>query len=153
MPRLSVLCLLIFCAAAQAQTYRWTDAQGRTVISDQPPPRDLQNVEKAGGKAQPDDGLPFATRLAAQKHPVTLYTSSECVNDCRLARELLQKRRIPFTETVVQTPAQIDELKALVGEAFVPSLKVGKQSQRGYSASGYDKMLDLAGYPKTGKTP
>ncbi|MFV5213642.1 glutaredoxin family protein [Azonexus caeni] len=154
MSRLLVLCLLLCCAGAQAQAYRWTDAQGRTVISDEPPPGQARNVEKAGGKAQADDGLPFATKLAAQKHPVTLYTTADCIDECRQARELLQKRRVPFTETMAQTAAQFDELKALVGDTFVPSLKVGLRSFRGYNGAAYDNLLDLAGYPPLpGKKP
>lgn len=153
MSRLLVLCLLLCCAGAQAQAYRWTDAQGRTVISDTPPPGQARNVEKAAGKAQPDDGLPFATKLAAQNHPVTLYTTADCLNECRQARELLQQRRIPFSETTVQSPEQIEELKRIVGDVFVPSIKVGSQSHRGFSADAYGRMLDLAGYPKAGKKP
>ena len=153
MSRLLVLCLLLCCAGAQAQAYRWTDAQGRTVISDGPPPGQARNVEKAGGKAQPDDGLPFATKLAAQKHPVTLYTMADCIDPCRQARELLQKRRIPFTEAKVTSPAQAEELTRVVGDVFVPSIKVGSQSHRGFNADAYGRLLDFAGYPQAGKTP
>jgi len=153
MPRLLVICLLLCCTGAQAQAYRWTDPQGKTVISDTPPPGHMRNVEKAGGKAQPDDGLPFATKLAAQKHPVTLYTTADCIEECRQARELLQQRRIPFSETMVQSAEQIEELKRLVGDVFVPSLKVGTRNQRGFNAPAYNNLLDLAGYPQQGKKP
>jgi len=40
-------------------------------------------------------------------------------------------------------------LKKLVGDAFVPTLRVGKQSTRGFEAGAYNNLLDLAGYPKT----
>ncbi len=154
MQRLLVLCLALCCGLAQAQTYRWTDANGRTIVSDTPPPGQARNVAKAGGKAQPDDGLPFATKKAAEAFPVILYTAPDCVAECQQARELLSSRGIPFTEKLVQTPEVYDELKQLLGDVFIPSLKVGKQHFRGFQASAYNNLLDLAGYPKsTGGKP
>ena len=41
------------------------------------------------------------------------------------------------------------KLKQLVGDLFVPALKVGNQRVRGFEAGAYDNLLDLAGYPKT----
>ena len=40
-------------------------------------------------------------------------------------------------------------MKGLVGDTFVPSLKVGNQRFRGFETGAYDNLLDLAGYPKT----
>lgn len=148
MQRLLTVCLLLCCAGAHAETYRWTDANGRVVVSDTPPPGQARHVEKTGGKAQPDDGLPYATRLAAEKHPVLLYTAAECTGECQQARDLLKARKIPYTEKLVKTPEDLAELKQLVGDAFVPSLKVGKTSHRGFTRSAYDSLLDIAGYPK-----
>ncbi|OMG56579.1 hypothetical protein BJN45_02890 [Azonexus hydrophilus] len=149
MQRLLVLCLALCCAGVQAQTYRWTDANGRTVVSDTPPPGQARNVAKAGGKAQADDGLPFATRKAAEAFPVILYTSADCVDTCKQARELLSGRGIPFTEKMVQTAEEHEELKKLIGEVFVPAIKVGNQRFRGFQSAAYNNLLDLAGYPKS----
>ena len=41
----------------------------------------------------------------------------------------------------------------LVGDFFVPSIKVGKQSFRGFEAGAYNNLLDLAGYPKSAAKP
>lgn len=136
---------------AHAQTYRWTDSSGHTIISDTPPPSQARQAARVGGKAQPDDGLPFATRQAAARFPVTLYTTADCGEECQPARDLLKTRGVPFTEKIVQTEAEQAALKALVGDLFVPSLQVGRQHQRGFNASLYEQMLDLAGYPKSGK--
>ena len=73
--------------------------------------------------SDPGDGLPFATKRASEAFPVTLYTSADCTDDCKRARELLNSRGIPFTEKMVQKQAEYDELKDLVGDAFVPSIK------------------------------
>ena len=81
--------------------------------------------------------------------PVTLYTSPDCGADCQQARDLLNGRGVPFTEKLLKKQEDIDELKQLVGDAFVPSMKVGRENARGFNAGNYNKLLDLAGYPKT----
>jgi hypothetical protein len=50
---------------------------------------------------------------------------------------------------MLQKPEDAEELKQLIGDAFVPSMKVGKQSFRGFEAGAYNNLLDLAGYPKS----
>ena len=146
---LLMLCLVLAGTCAQADTYRWLDSGGRTVVSDTPPPGKSKGVVKSGEKPEAGDNTPFATKKAAETFPVTLYTAADCVNECKQARELLNARGIPFSEKMVQTQAEIDELKQLVGDVFVPTLKVGNQRFRGFEAGAYDNLLDLAGYPKT----
>lgn len=143
------LCLTLACLSAQAQTYRWTDSSGRTVISDTPPPGTAKKVNRTGDAAQADDGLPFSVKKAMEAYPVTLYTSAECTDACKQARDLLNGRGVPFTEKMMQKPEDAEELKKLVGDLFVPSIKVGKQSFRGFESGAYTNLLDLAGYPKT----
>lgn len=143
------LCLALAAAGVQADTYRWTDSTGHTVISDTPPPGSAKAVAKLGGKPEASDGLSFATKRAMESFPVTLYTSADCVAECKNARDLLSGRGVPFTEKMVQKPDEAEELKQLVGDFFVPSLKVGKQNFRGFEAGAYNNLLDLAGYPKS----
>ena len=149
MRSLLILSLALAAASASAQTYRWVDANGRPVFSDTPPPGTTKTVSKSGDKATPDDGLPFAVKKAAEAFPVTLFTTPDCVNECKQARDLLNGRGVPFTERMVVKPEEVAELKQLVGDAFVPSLRVGKQPSRGFEAAAYNNLLDLAGYPKT----
>jgi glutaredoxin len=149
MRHLLILGLLIASPFAQAETYRWVDSAGRVMISDTPPAGAAKHVIKTDETPTASDNLPFAVKKAMETYPVTLYTSADCLAECKLARELLNKRGVPFSEKVVQKQEDLDELKALIGEAVVPALKVGKQSTRGFQASIYDNLLDLAGYPKT----
>ena len=135
--------------ATQAQTYRWVDSTGRTIISDTPPPSRVKGVAQVGSGSQPGENLPFAVRKARENFPVTLFTSADCQQECRQARDLLNGRGVPFSEKMLQKAEEAIELKALVGDAFVPTIKVGRQSIRGFEASGYNNLLDLAGYPKT----
>ncbi|RIX43065.1 MAG: glutaredoxin family protein [Rhodocyclales bacterium GT-UBC] len=145
---LLLLCLVAIHGVAVAQTYRWVDKNGRTIISDSPPPGQARNLATAG-QGENSDSQPFAVKIAAENYPVTLYTSAECVAECKQARELLNGRGVPFTEKMLQRQEDIDELKKIVGEAFVPTIRVGKQSSRGFDAGAYNNLLDLAGYPKT----
>ncbi len=149
MRHLLMLCLAVATAGALADTYRWTDEAGRTVISDTPPVGRARDVQRKSVGSEAGDSLPFATRKAAEACPVTLYTAADCVSECKQARDLLNGRGVPFSEKMVQNPEDARELKQLVGDAFVPALKVGKQHVRGYDAGAYDNLLDLAGYPKS----
>jgi glutaredoxin len=148
MRHLLVLCLALSSLAVSAETYRWVDPQGRTVISDTPPPGRARDVSKSGSGPN-TDGLPYATRMAAENYPVTLYTSADCTKECKDARDLLNNRGVPFSERMVQKQEDLDELKELIGNFFVPALKVGKQSYRGFEAGAWNNLLDLAGYPKS----
>lgn len=143
--------LLSAVPAGAQTTYRWIDPKtGGTVISDFPPPPGARQVTmrkgEESGDAQP---LPFAVRQAAEKYPVTLYTAASCVDECRQARELLNGRGVPFSEKMLQTTAEIAELKKLLGgEATVPALSVGRQINGSFAAATWNNLLDLAGYPK-----
>lgn len=146
--------LLMFCLAltsvqAGAQAYRWIDPSGRIIISDTPPPGKAKGLSRVGEKDEGGDDLSFATRKARESFPVTLYTAADCTTECAQARDLLNKRGVPFTEKMLQKAEDAAELKQLVGDVFVPSLSVGKQSQRGFEAGAYNNLLDLAGYPKS----
>ncbi len=145
---LLMLCLAIAGTPALAETYKWTEG-GKTIVSDSPPPGKAKAIVKTDDKGDTGDNLPFATRKAVEAFPATLYTAAECTSDCKQARDMLNSRGVPFTETMVQKQEEIDELKQLVGDAAVPSLKVGKQSFRGFDTAAYNNLLDLAGYPKT----
>ena len=146
---LLILCLTLVSTLASGETYRWVNPQGRTVFSDTPPPGRAHDVSRSGSAGQNTDGLPYAVRRATENYPVTLYTSADCVSECKHARDFLNKRGVPFSEKMLQKQEEIDELKKLVGDVFVPSLKVGKQTFRGYESVAYDNLLDLAGYPKS----
>ena len=136
--------------SVQAQTYRWVDSSGRTVISDTPPPGKAKSVAQVGGgSSEQGENLPFAVRKARESFPVTLFTSADCQQECRQARDLLNGRGVPFSEKMLQKAEDAIELKALVGDVFVPTLKVGKQGFRGFETGAYNNLLDLAGYPKT----
>ena len=132
--------------AAAQQMYRWVDENGRTHITDTPPPAAAKGVRKVKPPAGPAESVPYALQQAMKNFPVTLYTSAECVQPCAMAREHLGKRGVPFSE--VQIRDGIEELKRLAGAGEVPALKVGGAVVSGFAAQAYDGALDSAGYPR-----
>lgn len=151
--RLGIALLALAATTADAQTtYRWIDAHsGLTVYSDQAPPPGAKQVVKMTAEERSDgQQLPYATRQAAEKFPVTLYTSADCAEACKQARGLLNGRGVPFTENMLKTDQDLAELaKQLGSAAAVPSLVVGRQSLKGLEYSAWNTLLDLAGYPKS----
>jgi glutaredoxin len=147
---LSILVLLAFGGAAAAQSlYRYIDANGRVVYSDQPPPPTARDVQP---KRLPEnvietDPIPFAMKQASEQFPVTLYTF-DC-DVCRDAQALLVKRGIPFTTVIVSEEKGAARLKALTGKQSAPVLQIGdKQVMQGYNEDRWQAMLDEAGYPR-----
>jgi glutaredoxin len=144
--------LLAATAAGAQTTYRWIDKQtGQTVYSDQSPPPGAKQVVRMSAEVPIDDQqLPYATRRAAEKFPVTLYTAANCVDACKQARDLLNGRGIPFTENLIKSDEERAELAQKLGsDAAVPSLFVGQQRLTGLELGAWNNLLDLAGYPKS----
>jgi len=146
-----VIAMLAGAAAAQ-QMYRWVDENGRTHITDTPPPASAKGVRTVKPPAGPAESTPYALQQAMKNFPVTLYTSAECVQPCAMAREHLGKRGVPFSE--VQIKDGVEELKRLAaGAGEVPALKVGGSVVSGFAPQAYDGALDAAGYPRLAPRP
>jgi len=147
--------LMLACAGADAELYRWVDADGKIHYSDQPPPANIKQVERkkaSGGKAS-EAPLPYALQLAVRNFPVTLY-SSACGDGCTRANQLLAKRGIPHAQADATDPAVQEELKKLTGGTIeVPVLKVGGDTLRGFEEGRWNTALDAAGYPQTALIP
>lgn len=149
MKALALLMIFIAMPLSAAQLYRWVDADGKVHYTDQPPDAKAKNVEQRrfGGNVIDTSELPYATREAAKKFPVTLY-ANECGEACTQAAQHLSKRGIPFVRKTIKDEAEAEELKKLAGGLQVPMLLVGKKSLKGFQAQDWDSALDVAGYPK-----
>ena len=144
------LAVLAASGAAAQSLYRYIDANGRVVYSDQPPPPSAKDVQarKLPENVIETDPTPLAARQAAERFPVTLYTF-DC-DICREAQALLAKRGIPFETVVVTEEKGAARLKALTGKQSAPVLQVGdKQVLQGYNEERWQAVLDDAGYPRT----
>jgi len=147
----AALALGVNVAAQDKQLYRYTDANGKVVYSDQPPPPGAKDVQpkRLGGNVIETNELPLAARVASERYPVTLYTF-KCGEPCEGAEALLNRRGVPFTTVDVNNPAGIARLKTLTGGDVAPVLQVGdKLVSKGLNESRWQAMLDEAGYPKT----
>lgn len=154
----SILMLLLLAGSADAQTiYRWIAKDGRIHYTDQPPvPAETRNMEmkKLKGPNVIDTGGAFSyeTAQAAKQAPLTLYTSENCNENCKKARELLSRRGVPYTEKVIRTESDGNEFRAATGskDLLVPVLKAGEKSTRGYEEGAWNRLLDESGYPQRG---
>lgn len=139
-------------AHAQTNVYRWVDKDGKVQFSDSPPPADAKDAtqRRLGGGGDEDTLLPYATQVAKRRNPVTLYTGGDCGDACVKARELLERRGIPYTERDAQNnDSDREALKKLVGSLYVPTLVVGESTTKGYDEDLWQAAFDSAGYPKT----
>lgn len=132
------------------ELYRWVDSSGKVYYGDAPP----SDAKKIEARKLPDDvpsveSQPYQVSRARQDFPVTLYTSDGCGEPCDLARGLLAKRGVPFTEKLLRTRQEVDELKKLSGYDTAPTLSVGKSFLNGFLDTQWHDELDIAGYPKT----
>jgi hypothetical protein len=144
-------CLAVMLPAVQAgELFRWVDANGKVHYGDVRP-TDTTDVERLKPSSEPAQGedLPYETRRAQQNFPVTLYVGVGCGEPCDLARSLLTKRGIPFSEKLLKYKEDVEAFKKLSGIDGVPVLAVGKNYLRGFLAEQWQSSLDIAGYPKT----
>lgn len=153
------LCTAMLCTSvcAQAPLYKYVDKDGRTVYSDQPPPPDAKKIENAKlNKNVIDTGKSdFETQQAAKRLPLTLYTTESCAEACQKARDYLNGRGTPFSETVLKTEEQAKPIKARLGGALeVPLLDVGGNTlQKGFEENSWNSLLEAAGYPVRSAVP
>ncbi len=149
--------LLLPCSVWAQTTYRWVDKEGRVHYTDQAPaPADVKNMEmkKLKGPNVIDTGGAFSyeTAQAVKNAPLTLYTSDNCEENCKKARDLLNQRGAPYTEKVIRTESDGSEFRTATGskDLFVPVLKAGEKSTKGYEESAWNRLLDESGYPARG---
>lgn len=157
--RRSLLAALLLAASAPAWAiYKIVGPDGQVTFSDMPPSnpgKDKVQPLSVSGQSQPDTRrLPAALREATRKYPVTLYVTHDCPA-CDAGRKLLQERGVPFSERTVNTPADIEAYKKLVGDDLrMPRLALGStRLSAGFSAESWNNALDAAGYPSKNELP
>lgn len=152
--RHAALVLLAFATAASAQTvYRWLDKDGRVHYADQSPPQDARQVqEKRLGSANfiETGGATYAMVRAQQNFPVTLYTGPDCGAECKVARDFLGRRGVPYVEVQISSAPDAAQYRQVFGgeEIFVPAVTAGGQKQKGFEDAAWTRLLDDVGYPK-----
>lgn len=142
--------LLLAGGVGAEEYYRSIDATGKVHYGDKPLP-DAADIAILNSLPMPvpDESLPFETRRAREKFPVTLYVAEGCGEPCNLARDYLNKRGIPFTEKNLATIEEINAFKKASEGDQIPAATVGKNWLVRFSESLWSNALDAAGYPKT----
>lgn len=152
-----LLAALVVAAFPAQALYKVVGPDGRVTYTDRPPAgasaqQLAPSVAGAGRGRSADAALPLELRQAAARYPVTLYVVASCP-PCDSARALLRGRGIPYTEKIVVNNEDSDALQRLTGTRDAPTLTVGTQPLRGFSADVWNFYLDSAGYPRESRLP
>jgi glutaredoxin len=144
------LLVLANCGALAEGVYRWVDKSGKVQYGEMPGEEAVQVERKKFGIPPEDDkaALPYETRHASENFPVTLYVSGNCSDLCKKARDLLNKRGIPYTEKNLVKAEEVEAFTRSSGGDIVPTLAVGPIWLKGFLATQWSSELDSAGYPK-----
>ncbi len=150
---LFVTMLLILQSAEAQSLYRWVDKEGRVHYGDVPP-ADEQDIETLKVGPSPASSVdetkyPYEARVAAKNFPVTLYVAESCGDSCKMARDFLAKRQVPYSEVTLKTPEEFQAFQQKSGSDRVPTVLIGKTWLKGFLASQWNDELDAAGYPKS----
>src|SRR5918911_4417020 len=128
------LALLLAVLPAHA-LYKVVGPDGKVTYTDRAPVGTADKVTSISnaGNVVTDVALPIELRQAAQRFPVTLYTMGNC-EPCDGARTLLRARGVPHAEKTIVTPEDSEALVRLSGARDAPTLMIGAQALRGFSA-------------------
>ncbi len=132
---------LLFVGSARFKGYHEIDWDAALDIAGYP------KTALAPVKPQPKTSPTPAPKAApSETASVRLFTDPQCGADCVSAKALLASRGISFREIVVESPPQIEELKQLSGDTYVPVLAVGRFIVQGFSPADYHRVLDQSGF-------
>jgi glutaredoxin len=134
--------------------YKVVGPDGKVTYTDRAPVGTADKVTSISnaGNVVSDVALPLELRQAMQRFPVTLYTTGDC-GPCDAARAMLRARGVPHVERSVVTAEDGDALTRLSGARDAPTLMIGVQALRGFSAELWNSYLDSAGYPRESRLP
>lgn len=126
-------------AAAHAEIFRWTDANGNVHFSDRKSSR--HENKKIEIKINTIKGVSHSRSKIDIGKKVVMYSASWC-GVCKSARRYFQRNAIAFTEYDIE--------KSLVGSADfkrlrgrgVPVILIGKKRMNGFSPSGFKLMYE-----------
>jgi len=144
----TVAALLAGAAVGALAQYKVVGPDGKVTYTDKPPTAsDVRignnSVPNGGGSG----GIPYETRTAMSKYPVTLYAAKGC-GACDSVRTWLRGHAVPFNEVAVSTDQDYLALQARFGETLVPVTTIGTQKLKNYNSAELQSYIEAAGYPK-----
>lgn len=137
---------LLLPIVAQADIFRWVDAEGNVQFGDRPPPSSAaKRVEVEINSYESVSVEPFEafTSGAARGKTVVLYSTSWC-GVCKRARQFLSQRKIPFQEYDVEKSRKGKKDYAELKGRGIPILLVGGQRMNGFSVSRFERLYASA---------
>ena len=162
MPRAAPLTAAVLAALAAALAlpaaaqFKVVNPDGSVTYTDRPPlaAPNLRVIQlgRGGNAAEPETTLPAELRQTVQRHPVTLYATSECA-PCDTGRQLLAARGVPYTERRILSEEDAQALERLFGSRTLPVLTIGAQALRGLTDTDWISYLEAAGYPRQSRLP
>jgi len=108
LPALLAACLLVAAGAAAATTYKWTDANGRVVYSDQPPPT---NVKSETVQAPPPRANPAAAKDLTKQEGEFKKRQMDAAENAKKS-ETLRAENVKRNEMCTRAQGQIRTLSA-----------------------------------------
>ena len=141
----AVATLLVGVTVGALAQYKIVGPDGKVTYTDKPPT--AQDIRPDKGAAAPAaGGMPYETRQAMAKYPVTLYSTKSCPS-CDQARQALRGRGVPFNEYSIATDADFALFQSRTGGSTFPVVVIGNQTLKSYSSNDLSGYLDAAGYP------
>jgi len=131
-----------------AQTYKVVGPDGKVTYTDKPPTASAIKAPGPGSDtpSPATNGIPYETRQAMAKYPVTLYSTKNCAA-CDSARQALRRRGIPFNEFTIGDDTDLAAYRSRMNATALPGVSVGSKNLAGFSPADLSSYLDAAGYP------
>jgi len=146
---------LLLVSLAHAQ-FKVVGPDGKVTYTDRPPAPAEGKATTLGNRATPvstEVALPLELREAVSRYPATLYVTATACEPCDSGRQMLRQRGVPFTEKQIVRAEDSDALERLTGARDAPTLTLGAQTLKGWSAELWGSYLDAAGYPRESRLP
>lgn len=125
--------------AAQAEIYKWTDANSQTHFSDQKPaqlelaPLDLRTNTYLS--------INYGKNNANASRKVVMYSTDWC-GYCKQARRYFAQQSIAFTEYDIEKNSRAKAQYAKLGATGVPIILLGQKRMNGFSVKGFRKIYN-----------
>ena len=122
---------------AQAEIYKWIDANGKVHFSDEKP--EHMKVEEIKLEINTFENVSYDLSLFDTGGKVIMYSTDWC-SYCKKARRYFRKNNIAYTEYDIEKDSRARRQYKKMGATGVPVILVGKKRMNGFSVSGFQKI-------------
>jgi len=127
---------------ANAEIYKWTDADGRVHFGDARPVD--ERFEEVTVQINSYEAVTFENwegEKTERAEKVVMYTTSWC-GYCAKARKYFTQNKISFVEYDIERDLRAKKRYDALGAKGVPVILVGRARMNGFSESGFRKIYD-----------